>query len=86
MTQMAQNLLDLIKGGKWSIHTLLVACTAYLSWQINEIESAAWTVHMQAVWAAQVSEHNPTNWIPNAYTIFHSVKNGKQAPSQRIAP
>jgi len=83
---MAQTILDLFKGGKWSTHAVMIICTLALSYQISQIENQSWTVHMQAVWAQQVADHNPTNWIPNAYNIFYAVKGNHQPSGQRVAP
>jgi len=43
-----------------------------------------WTVDMQNQWAFQVAKHNTNNWIPNPYTIWQAVKEGKIAPGMRV--
>lgn len=79
-----QTVLEILRGGKWSLHTLILLCTAWTTWQIGSLEEKAWTVHMQAEWAQQVALHNPTNWIPNAYIIFYAVKDKKTFIPQRV--
>jgi hypothetical protein len=77
-------LLTIFKDARGSTSLIVIGCTAWTTYQIRQIDSQSWTVHMQAVWADQVSQHNPTNWVPNPYSIFWAEKHGERQKAQRV--